>query len=374
MIVEAKNKPLSILIPIIGFGKAGGYRVLSELANYWKRAGNRVVFLVDNRTQAPYFPTDADILYFDNNGALSNTLHGCKGFDVKGNALSIYIGMWRALNKIAADYDILLANHSLTALPVAFCRAGRAKKFYYVQAYEPEYYELESGGRAKILKLLSLLSYSLPLTQVANAPIYVNYRKVRAKAWVPPGLERTNFYRRGLLPFASGERQIVVGVIGRNEPAKGIIYALNAFEKLAESDSRYCLKVAFGNLPASWSHSKAEVVLPQNDRELAEFYRSVDVLIAPGIVQLGACHYPVLEAMACGTPVVTTGYLPADSSNAWIVPIKDSAAIAAAVKKVASLSAADRTQYLDRAVLAVEPFMWENVSEQFLAHFRKQGC
>lgn len=371
---EAQDKPVSILIPIIGFGKAGGYRVLSELANYWKRAGNRVVFLVDHRSQSPYFPTDAEIMYFDIDGSVSDVCHGGKAFKVKGNALSIYVGMWRALNKIAADYDVLLANHSLTALPVSFCRAGRAKKFYYVQAYEPEYYEFDSGVRAKLLKLLSLLSYRLPLIQVANAPIYIGYRSIRANTWIPPGLERANFYRREQLPFASDGKRIVVGVIGRSEPAKGVIYALHAFEKLVESDSRYWMKVAFGNLPANWSHPKVEVVSPQNDLELADFYRSLDVLIAPGIVQLGACHYPVLEAMACGTPVVTTGYLPADSTNAWIVPIKDSAAIAAAVEQIASLSTADRTLYLDRAALAVETFMWESVSEQFLVRFRERGC
>lgn len=372
MKLELQKNPLNILIPIIGFGRAGGYRVLSELANYWRRAGNRVVFLVDYRTQPPYFPTDAEILYFDLDGSVSNTRQTDKTFEESGNALSIYLGMWRALNKVASEFDILLANHSLTAMPVSFCRASRVKRFYYVQAYEPEYFELESGIRARILKQLSSFSYRLPLVQVANAPIYINYKSIRAKIWIPPGLESVNFFRRQQPPFASRDNQIVLGVIGRSEPTKGIIYALKAFEMLAESDPRYSLKVAFGNLPTNWSHPKAEVVLPQNDGELADFYRSLDVLIAPGTVQLGACHYPVLEAMACGTPVVTTGYLPADATNAWIVPIMDSAAIALAIEKIARMPTAERTQNLDRAVIAVQPFMWENVSEQFLRYFREQ--
>ena len=373
MTFESLEKPINILIPIIGFGRAGGYRVLSELANYWKRAGNRVVFLVDHRTQPPYFPTDAEIIYFDIDGSVSNVCQIDKTFKVNGNALGIYLGMWRALNKLAADFDVLLANHSLTAIPVSLCRAGHAKRFYYVQAYEPEYFELEGGIRARILKKLSWLSYKLPLVQIANAPIYIGYKGIQAKAWIPPGLESTSFYRRKHPPLALNDKQIVIGVIGRNEPAKGIIYALQAFERLAKSDSRYRLKVAFGNLPANWAHPKAEVVLPQNDGELADFYRSLDVLIAPGTVQLGACHYPVLEAMACGTPVVTTGYLPADSANSWIVPIKNSSAIAAAVEEIDRMPAVERAQYLDRAVAAVEPFMWENVSELFLRHFREPG-
>lgn len=372
MNIESKEEPLNILVPIIGFGRAGGHRVLSELANYWKRAGNRVAFLVDHRTQPPYFPTDAEIMYFNLDGSVSNTRQRDKAFEVSGNALSIYLGMWRALNKVASEFDILLANHSLTAIPVSFCRAGRARKFYYIQAYEPEYFELESGIRARILKQLSSFSYRLPLFQIANAPVYVDYKGIRAKTWVPPGLKSANFFRRKQPPFASCDNQIVIGVIGRSEPAKGIIYALKAFEKLAELDPRYSLKVAFGNLPSNWSHPKAEVVVPQNDVELADFYRSLDILIAPGTVQLGACHYPVLEAMACGTPVVTTGYWPADATNAWIVPIKDSDAIAFAVQEIGRMPTVECAQYLDRAVIAVEPFMWENVSEHFLRSFREQ--
>jgi len=38
------------------------------------------------------------------------------------------------------------------------------------------------------------------------------------------------------------------------------------------------------------------VVVPGNDTELADYYRSVDILIAPGTVQHGAPHYPVMEA------------------------------------------------------------------------------
>jgi glycosyltransferase involved in cell wall biosynthesis len=95
--------------------------------------------------------------------------------------------------------------------------------------------------------------------------------------------------------------------------------------------SHFYLTVAFGNLPENWRHDRVEILTPASDTELSNFYREIDVLIAPGIVQLGACHYPVIEAMACGTPVITTGYYPADSTNSWIVPVKDSHAIANSV-------------------------------------------
>lgn len=360
---------MKILIPIIGFGRAGGYRVLSELANHWIRAGHHVAFLVDQRTEPPYFPTCAEIMYFDAAGSVSGECRGKSSFKKSGNSFGIYLGMLRSLNKIAADFDVVLANHSLTAIPVSLARVGRAKRFYYIQAYEPEYYELEKGGKSTVLKWLSALSYRLPLEQIANAPIYIGYKSIRATCWIPPGLDGECFYRRSDEPYSSPDGEVKIGIIGRSEPSKGIVYALHAFDQLEKTQKNYSLKVAFGNLPENWSHSRAEVVVPRNDKELAEFYRSVDVLIAPGIVQLGACHYPVIEAMACGTPVITTGYAPADEKNSWLVPIKDSSSIVDKLKILERMPAAERKAILDNAAHAVEPFMWMHVSRQFLDCF-----
>jgi glycosyltransferase involved in cell wall biosynthesis len=277
--------------------------------------------------------------------------------------------MWHALNKIGKNFDIVLANHSLTTIPVSLSRIANRKKFYYVQAYEPEYYGLESGLKPAILRILSLLSYQLPLRQIANAPIYIGYKNIRAKEWIPPGLDREIFYRRSIPPLVNRINSITIGVVGRREPSKGISFALHAFEQLAAHDDRYSLNIAFGNLPNGWSHPRASVTVPKNDRELADFYRSIDILVAPGVVQLGACHYPVLEAMACGTPVVTTGYLPANDQNSWLVPIMNVKAITDAIKKIEALSTAERDIYLDCAEESISPFSWEYVSRNFLNRF-----
>lgn len=365
---------MKILIPIIGFGKAGGYRVLSELANNWLLTGHQVDFLVDDRSDDPYFPTCATIQRFDRKGNVSNKNKKSTKtiFAADGNAFSIYFGMLRALQSIGANYDVILANHSLTAIPVALARTGEAKKFYYIQAYEPEYYELENGKKAKFLKWLSILSYRLPLRQIVNAPVYIGYRTIRAFDWVPPGINKTIFYQRTSPPSFEALQTWTIGLIGRHEPSKGIRYALEAFEEIAKTDKNVRLKVAFGNLPDGWKHDQVEVVVPKNDSELADFYRSIDIMLAPGIVQLGACHYPVLEAMACGTPVVTTGYFPADNLNSWIVPVADSKAIVEAVICIKGITSEVLKKKLDIAKNAIKPFSWQCVSEKFLDLLKKQ--
>lgn len=362
---------MKILIPIIGFGAAGGYRVLSELANHWMMDGHQVDFLVDERSSDPYFPTCAKIHHFDRQGRLLSHQDGArrKGFSSSGNAASIYFGMWRALRRIAFEYDVILANHSLTAFPVAFSKAGKARKYYYVQAYEPEYYALERGRKARVLERLSTLSYRLNLRQIANAPIYVDYRDIRARHWIPPGVDKSIFHRRDSISDFNLRKPLVIGTIGRKEASKGTRYVLEAFEKLALIDSEIQLKVAYGNLPENWKHERAKVVVPNSDRELADYYRSIDILIAPGTVQLGACHYPVLEAMSCGTPVVTTGYLPASNENSWIVPIADSDAIVSSVLEISASPRIDVLTKLDLAAAAISSFYWENISRRFIDLF-----
>lgn len=359
---------MRILIPIGGFGRAGGYRVLSELANHWIALGATVDFLVDHRSDPPYFPTCAGIRRFDLQGRERTSGTAGERFEHRGNAASIYLGMWRALRRLAPEYDVVLANQSLTAWPVALAarpRRGRAGRVYYVQAYEPGYYHVEHGWRARVLGIVSAASYRLPLRRVVNAPIYLRYQGIRAEHWIPPGLDDKIFTRRTTLPGTGGAAW-TIGVIGRHEPTKGTAHALAAFEQLANRWPNVHLKVAYGNLPESWSHPRAEVVIPANDVELAAYYRSLDVMLAPGTVQLGACHYPVIEAMASGVPVVTTGFLPADESNAWIVPVHAPRSIASAVEQIMQTAPDQLAAKLDRAASAVEPFAWHAVAARFL--------
>lgn len=360
---------MRILVPITAFGRAGGYRVLSELASHWIALGATVDFLVDHRSDPPYFPTRGGIRRFDLHGRERTLSTAGERFELSSNAPSIYLGMWRALRRLAPEYDIVLANQSLTAWPVALAtlpRRGRAGRIYYVQAYEPGYYRIEQGWRASVLGILSAASYRLPLRQVVNAPIYLRYRGIRSEHWIPPGLDDKIFTRRGTLP-GSGGAAWTLGVIGRHEPTKGTADALAAFEQLASRWPNIHLKIAYGNLPAGWSHPRAEVVVPANDVELAAYYRSLDVMLAPGTAQLGACHYPVIEAMASGVPVVTTGYLPADETNAWIVPIHAPQSIASAVEQIMQTAPDPLAAKLDLAASAVEPFAWRAVAGRFLA-------
>ena len=128
------------------------------------------------------------------------------------------------------------------------------------------------------------------------------------------------------------------------------------------------LRIAYGNLPLNWKHEKCEVVIPNNDEELADYYRGLDILVAPGTVQHGAPHYPVLEAGACGVAVVTTGYMGANLETAWIVRNKDVNSIIGAIYKMI-FSDNLRIDKILKFSSEAQNYSWGQVSSKMLDFF-----
>lgn len=357
---------MKIIIPILGFARAGGYRVLSQLANEWIKQGHDVDFLCPDSSDEPYFPTSAGIVWIDDAGNLSRE----RGAIEKPSGWYHLKSLYRGLKVIGKEYGVIFANHSLTAWPVALASCGKAKKIYYVQAYEPEYYTSAKTIKGYLLATLSALSYHLPLERIVNAPLYFRYKNLRATQFVPPGLDLGVFKPAEIIRSIEDAKTIVIGCIGRHEPAKGTIFVLRAFEELYKRDARFLLRVAYGNLPVDWKHEQYEVVVPKNDQELADYYRSLDILVAPGTVQHGAPHYPVLEAGACGVAVVTTGYMGATPDTAWIVRNKDVESIVDSILDISS-GENNRIAKIDKFSLKTKNFSWEYVSGKMLKIFEQ---
>jgi glycosyltransferase involved in cell wall biosynthesis len=377
---------MKILIPMLKFDRAGGWRVLSNLANEWIDMGHEVTMLVYYLSDLPYFPTKATLIWIDERGnqtERSSRVSSSSGKYVK--MLTKIYALWQGLNNYAHDFNVIIANESFsTTYPVAFSKT-QARKFYYVQAYEPSFYiDLESSNYTFYKKplanllmwLLAAASYSLNLIKIVNAPIYLNYKLLKANYYVPPGIDLSLFYPRSNYLDHSDWKQktVMLGCIGRHEAWKGTKYAIDAYNLLKQAGWNVELSVAYGNIPdGSKLPDTASVTFPKNDEELANYYRSVDIMIAPGTIQLGAPHYPVMEGMACGLAVVTTGYIPAmpGRDNAWIVPIKDAKAIAIAVQEIITDSDL-RTKRLSRAITDVQNFSWQAVSIKAINVFKKE--
>jgi glycosyltransferase involved in cell wall biosynthesis len=350
---------MRILIPILGFAPQGGYRVLSELANAWIRRGHDCTFLVPATSGEPYFPTNAQVLRCDSKGrfADSESVRRQTGYD---NLMSLFAG----LRRIGREYDLILANHSLTTWPVSLADCGKARKIYYIQAYEPDYYP---PLRDPIKHLLARGSYFFRLRQIANTAAYQG-RGLRPEAVIPPGINLSIFEPKRLDGDFLGKETITLGTIGRTEPYKGTATALAAYRLLRKSDPRLRMKVGFGNVEPS---EDIEIVPIQSDVQLAAFYRSVDILIVSCRGQHGAPHYPLIEAMASGTSVVHTGYYPGDLTNSWQATDSTIEAVSGALQELFQTPADERSRRIENARRTVEcNLSWDAIAVKFEEFFR----
>jgi glycosyltransferase involved in cell wall biosynthesis len=353
---------VKILIPIFGFGRQGGYRVLSRLASEWTNSGHNVDFLVPEGCDQPYFETFGGVRRVAPDGSVhagssqAPEMPGAQRFKV----------LRKGLRFLRDEYDVFFANQAFTPWLLLGAGIPRSKRVYYIQAYEPDFFLPEA---LPVHWLLAKLSYFVPAFKIVNSPLYLCYKGIRADHWVPPGIDIKTFHPG---PERAHQSGFVIGCIGRDEPEKGIIYVLEAFARLHAGDPRYRLRVAFGNLPTGWEHPAVQIVKVKGDDQLAKFYRSLDVLVAPGTIQHGAVHYPVMEAMACGVPIVTTGYIPANPRNAWIVANRDPAAIAKAVFEIKQ--GAGVSEKVSQGLVDVTQYSWDIVAERMMVLLQERSA
>lgn len=344
---------MKILIPIMQFGKAGGYRTLSRMATEWQYLGHEVCFVTSCVSEPPYFPTKAIIIYVDKKGNI------CQPQKIELSLIQKLISITRFLNKKSNDYDVVLANHNITSYAVKF--GSKSNNFYYIQAYEPELYE-GSSLRDKVMRIISKTTYRLGLIQIVNADIYKNYKDLHSDYVVPPGMDLEMYHPKE--QQWDGKSPITVGCIGRTEEWKGSGDVAKAIKIVRDRGEIVHFKVAFNSVDCD----DYELVKPDGDENLSAYYRSLDILVAPAKLQLGAIHYPVLEAMASGTTLITTGYYPATDENSYIVPISSPEKIADAIVDIIH----DRNTALKKtnaAIGEIQRFAWERVSATMLDIF-----
>jgi glycosyltransferase involved in cell wall biosynthesis len=166
--------------------------------------------------------------------------------------------------------------------------------------------------------------------------------------------------------------------VGTLEPRKNLATALRAFERVAR-ETDVLLVVAGG---AGWRNEVFERELPRaaervrltgyvSDEDLVRLYSSASCFLFPSLYE--GYGLPLLEAMACGAPVVAgdATSLPEVVGDAGLtVPARDETAVAVAVLRLLNdpeLAAGLRERGLRRAA----EHSWEACAEATVAVYRR---
>ena len=157
----------------------------------------------------------------------------------------------------------------------------------------------------------------------------------RKIAVTPYGVDTERFSPR-TQPRSDGVfRVLFVGQIGQR---KGMSYLLQAYQKFRRPD---CELHVVGNYVASHEvYSRYEGSfrhtpnVPQS--QLATLFQQADVFVLPSLIE--GMPLVVLEAMACGIPVIATNHgaegIVRDGVDGYLVPIRDAEAIAAQLEQL----------------------------------------
>lgn len=354
---------MRILIPVIGFGASGGMRVLSKLADEFIKAGHSVEFLAPYDRSNPYFPTSAKI----NTITVDFVVPRCLRY-LKFLSEILFLSLW--VKKHQGKYDLVLANAWITAYIVLFANTKkRLKKFYYIQAYEPDFCdELKNPLVRVVLKFLAKKTYGFGFYPIVNSEIYKNYREIVACDVVEPGIDGDVFS-----PPVEYLRKdpIKIGCIGRREVWKGtktILDAIAAASKVLNVPID--VEVAF-NLPDGVVESdRIHLRNPHGDKKLADFYRSVDIFVAIGHIQSGAFHYPCMEAMACGK-VVITNYSPGNERDSIFINEVNEELISLKISEEITKPKFKKSELIEISEKIREKYAWSNVAIKMLNIFEK---
>jgi len=145
---------------------------------------------------------------------------------------------------------------------------------------------------------------------------------------VPYGVD-LDVFQDSERPAHPGFRAIYAGQLTQR---KGLAYLLRGYRRFARAGTRLTLvgSVVGSERPLRAFAGSFEHVLHQTRPALADMYRASDVFVFPTLIE--GMPLVVLEAMACGLPVIVTANGPADivrdGIDGYIVPERDEFAIA----------------------------------------------
>lgn len=257
------------------------------------------------------------------------------------------------------DADVVIATWWETAFEVMALSPEKGRKFYLVQHHEVHWPQNRH---------LAASTYHLPI------------RKIVISSWLKRVMEEVygdldvplvpNSVDSSLFNASPRERQAMptVGLMYAIAPFKGLDIALKAITSLQRLHPNLRI-IAFGATSIS-----PELPLPPNSSyiyrpdqdDIAKLYASCDLFLAAS--RLEGFGLPILEAMACRTPVVATrtGCAPdviQNGINGYVADIDDVEGLVSGMDNILKTSNAEWRCMSDASRDQVESYHWEDATK-----------
>lgn len=340
------------------FGASGGNRVVAIYAGLLQKRGHQVT-LVSQPAQVP-----------TTGRKLKSLIRGRRVHPpVSG---SVFLGPEK-INHIVLDSsrppresdvpdsDVIIATWWETAYWVAALSERNGRKFYFVQHHEIHKHLPWHISRG---------SYYLPLKKITISQWLVDIMREEYGDPSVPLIHNSVDTEQFHAP-PRGKRTVpTVGLMYSATPIKGLDVSLRAIAKVLERIPNLKV-VAFGTQPPTRSLPLpigSEFHLKPSQDRIRKIYASCDAWLF-GSREEGF-GLPILEAMACRTPVVgtRTGAAPElidDGMNGHVVDVEDSEALGERLLRVLSLAPDDWVSMSNAALSTTRDYTWTDATDLF---------
>ena len=260
------------------------------------------------------------------------------------------------------DADVLVATWWKTAEWISGFPPSKGKKAYFVQHYE-------AHQEQPLERVINTYRADFPKIVIAEWIADVMEKKYGDSdtILVPNAVDKNQFFRE---PKPEPENRVTVCAMYSRSEFKGMDITFSAFRKLRK-DNEDAKLILFGAKPVAPDidlPQGAEFVLAPSKSELRRIYSTSRAYIFSSRSE--GFGLPILEALACGCPVVATkaGCAPSyitDGVNGYLSDIDDAESQANGIRSILALSDSSWSEMSAAAMRSVENSSWESSYRKF---------
>jgi len=300
-----------------GTSRTGGVRVLLNFMNELVKSGYEVS--LTTMYYDDWFPLSNDINIISKKTRFNQYLLYGRSRLFKNNELLYHLDYLKKLHDMIPRADINVATFSPTAYVASWKSMDGSTPFYHMQHFETLFFS------NLLMKKFVSDTYFLPIYKVANSKWLQKQLLLLTGTEYPivnPAIDKDIFYRREI--HQNDDRSINIIALGKGgwKNAIGIYNAVNiARSKLPH---KKIVLHFYGHRPTQGvQFDNKETIFHKDlsDDQLAELYSNSDIQVTFSTAE--SFPLPPLEAMACGSAVITTPFgtedYAVDDVNALIV-------------------------------------------------------
>ncbi|ULA58177.1 MAG: Glycostransf1 domain-containing protein [Nitrospira sp.] len=346
---------ITFVLPFAGL--QGGVRVIAIYAERLRKRGHKI-YLISTPTNPTLREKVISLLWGGGWPGRRKEPSHVDGIDVEHRVLE---QIRPVTNADVPDADVVVATYYRTANGVNRLSPSKGAKVIFLQGYE----KTEGKANPDLEE-----TWRMPMHKIAVSRWLVDLARDRfgdkVVSCVPNGVDLNQFQAgpRGKRPVPT------VGLLHHNSPLKGCDASIKALRLVAEEVPSLRV-VSFGaDYPALQLRLPpfAEFHYRPQQEKLRELYAQCDVWLNGSILE-GFC-LPLLEAMACRCPVVSTragGPMDVidDGVNGYLVDVNDVNGLADRVLRILRLPPDEWRQFSDAAYNTATKFTWEDSTDRF---------